>query len=108
MSNNSNIELEWLPREQNVSADYFSKIFNFDNWSVAGNILNMIQCKWGVFTIDRLADHKNRKVKKFNSKFWNPGTCGVDAFAFDWSDKNDLEWYKKLFSKFCERFYWIL
>ena len=45
MSNNSNIELEWLPREQNVSADYFSKIFNFDNWSVAGNILNMIQCK---------------------------------------------------------------
>jgi hypothetical protein len=45
MSNNSNIELEWLPREQNVSADYFSKIFDFDNWSVAGNILNMIQCK---------------------------------------------------------------
>jgi hypothetical protein len=38
MSNNSNIELEWLPREQNVSADYFSKIFDFDNWSVAGNI----------------------------------------------------------------------
>ena len=45
MSNNINIELEWLPREQNVSADYFSKIFDFDNWSVAGNILNMIQCK---------------------------------------------------------------
>jgi hypothetical protein len=38
MSNNINIELEWLPREQNVSADYFSKIFDFDNWSVAGNI----------------------------------------------------------------------
>jgi hypothetical protein len=49
----------------------------------------MIQCKWGVFTIDRFADHKNRKVKKFNSKFWNPGTCGVDAFAFDWSDENN-------------------
>ena len=45
MSNTINIELEWLPREQNVSADYFSKIFDFDNWSVAGNILNMIQCK---------------------------------------------------------------
>jgi hypothetical protein len=46
ISNNINIELEWLSREQNVQADYFSKIFDFDNWSVAENIFNTIQCKW--------------------------------------------------------------
>ena len=69
ISNNINIELEWLPREQNIQADYFSKIFDFDNWSLAENIFNTIQCKWDVFTIDRFADHKNRKVKKCNSKF---------------------------------------
>ena len=89
ISNNINIELKWLPREQNVQADYFSKIFDFDNWSVAENIFNMIQCKWGVSTIDRFADHKNRKVKKCNSQFWNPGTCGVNAFAFDWSNESN-------------------
>lgn len=40
--------------------------------------------KWGPFDIDLSADCKNNKVNKFFSKFWTPGTSGVDAFAFDW------------------------
>lgn len=29
------IELEWIPRDLNVQADFYSKIFDFDDWSVA-------------------------------------------------------------------------
>ena len=29
------IELEWIPRDLNVKADFYSKIFDFDDWSVA-------------------------------------------------------------------------
>ena len=35
--------------------------------------------------MDRLADSRNTKLKKFNSKFWCPDTAAVDAFSHDWS-----------------------
>lgn len=28
-------------------------------------------------------------MDKFYSRFWNPGTSGVDAFGFDWSKGNN-------------------
>jgi hypothetical protein len=43
----------------------------------------MCDRKWGTITIDRFADDKNKKLDKFNSRFWVPGTDGVGAFAFD-------------------------
>jgi hypothetical protein len=49
----------------------------------------MLNKKWGNFTFDRFADNNNCKVDNFNSKFWVPGTNGVDAFAFDWSSDNN-------------------
>ena len=36
----------------------------------------------------RFADNKNAKLKKFNSKFWNPNTLQVDAFAIEWGNDN--------------------
>ena len=38
-----------------------------------------------MFTIDRFADDFNKKVNKFNSKYYCPQTQQVDAFAVDWS-----------------------
>jgi hypothetical protein len=32
----------------------------------------------------------NRKTKRFNSLYWNPGTLGVDAFNSNWS--SELNW----------------
>ena len=41
------------------------------------------------FTIDRFADNKNAKLKKFNSKFWGPDTSQVDAFTIGWENDNN-------------------
>jgi hypothetical protein len=83
------VEMEWIPRTKNVQADYLSRIFDFDDWSINQDIFLMCDKKWGPFTFDRFANDKNKKVEKFNSRFWVPGTCGVDAFAFDWSSENN-------------------
>jgi hypothetical protein len=32
----------------------------------------------------------NRKTKRFNSLYWNPGTLGVDAFNSNWS--SEVNW----------------
>ena len=45
---------------------------------------------WGPFTVDCFAICYNRKVPKYFSRFWNPGTAGVDAFFQDWQHENCL------------------
>ena len=45
--------------------------------------------RWGPFTFDRFADCNNKKTARFNSKYWSPGTSGVDAFAYNCKDYNN-------------------
>ena len=35
--------------------------------------------------MDCVASYESKKVPKFYSKFFSPGTFGVDAFVLDWS-----------------------
>ena len=66
-----------------------SKIFDFDDWGVSENIFNFFNNLWGPFTCDVFADSENRKIDTFLSRFFTPGTSGVDAFAYDWSKFNN-------------------
>jgi hypothetical protein len=82
------LELQWISRELNSVADGYSKIFDFHDWDVSDRIFNLCQNRWGTFTCDLFADSKNKKVKKIYSKFWTPGTSGIDAFVHNWSNEN--------------------
>ena len=44
----------------------------------------------GEIDIDRFADQKNFKHKRFNSKYHCLGTEGVDALTKDWSSQKNL------------------
>ena len=81
-----NIELRpvWIPREENQVADEISKYKDTDSWGIDWPSFNYLQKCFGKFTIDRFADHINNKVKKFNSRFFCPGTDDVDAFTTQW------------------------
>ena len=68
----------WVPRDKNQLADYLSKLSNVDDIFPWLNIL------WGPFTVDRFATWYNTKCVRFNSRFWNPGSEGVDAFTEIW------------------------
>ena len=45
---------------------------------------------WGPFTIDCFASFYNTKLPHFYSRFWNPGSLGVDALSYDWAGENVL------------------
>ncbi|MEW8544538.1 MAG: reverse transcriptase domain-containing protein, partial [Candidatus Thiodiazotropha sp.] len=83
------LEVAWVPRECNAEADFYSKMFDWDDWGVSPHIFEFFNSKWGPYHVDRFADDSNKKCQVFNSQFWTPGTAGVDAFAFDWSGVNN-------------------
>lgn len=82
------LEAEWIPRSENEVADYFSKMYDYDDWSISDTVFQFFNNKWGPYDVDLFADCNNFKVTKFFSKFWTPGTSGVDALVFNWKDFN--------------------
>lgn len=48
-----------------------------------------IDSLYGPHTIDRFASAKNKKLHRFNSLFWNPGTEAVDSFTQKWELENN-------------------
>lgn len=83
--NNILLEVEWIPRTQNEKADYLSKMIDPEDWRVKDTYFQTVSAYWGNFTLDCFANSENRKTPRFYSKFYNPDSLGVDAFAFDWS-----------------------
>ena len=88
-SHSIDIYMEWIPRAQNERADLLSRIIDRDDWSVSISLFKYLNFLWGPFTFDRFADSNNTKLSKFNSKFWSPGTSGVDAFSYSWEAENN-------------------
>ena len=44
---------------------------------------------WGPHSVDRLVNHENTQLLRFNSRFWGPGTEAVDAFSVSWAGENN-------------------
>ena len=79
----------WIPREQNTIADYYSKMPDSDDWTIDRASFNLINSRFGHFTVDRFSSDTNNKLPIFNSRYYDPGTSGVNAFTMDWSHHNN-------------------
>ena len=66
-------------------ADYYSRIEDYDDWGISFHLLNLIQNRFGTFSIDWFASDHNAKVKRYFSRFWNISCLGVDAFTQSWA-----------------------
>lgn len=84
-----NIDIQWIPRQENIKADYISNIIDYEDWGVTKEFFRFMDELWGPHTIDRLANSYNKKLERFNSLFWNPGSENVDCFCQNWSDENN-------------------
>ena len=84
------IRPEWIPRGDNQIADALSKCGDSDDWSINDQVFIELNTKWGPHTVDRFATHLNTKCKRFNSRFWVPGTEGIDGLDKLWS--GELNW----------------
>ena len=83
------IDMQWIPRDLNIIADDISKFIDLDDYSINDGVFYSLDELWGPHTCDRFACHYNAKLPKFNTKFFQPGTSGVNAFAQDWSKDNN-------------------
>ena len=83
------IEPEWVPREDNEVADYFSCIVDYDDWNLSHNTFRDLDDIWGPHTVDKFASHYNTQLPRFNSRFRNPGSEAVDAFTANRCDNNN-------------------
>ncbi len=87
--NQTNLDARWIPRESNTEADSLSKMFESDDWAVRPLFFRHFDRIWGPYTFDRFADHENKQLHKFNSRFCCPGSAGIDAFALNWGETNN-------------------
>lgn len=83
------ISPEWIPRDNNRLADYYSRLVDADDWGVSTEYFDFVSELWGPFNIDRFANINNRKTTRYNAKYWNPGCEAVDAFTQDWAGENN-------------------
>lgn len=82
------IHASYIPTKHNIYADAASRISNIDTeWELCNKAFENIIKKFGSFTIDLFASYSNKKVKKFCSRFPNPGAFKVDAFTISWENK---------------------
>ena len=85
------LEMEWIPRGQNETADYISRIVDVDDWQISPAIFQRFDSLWAPHTVDRFAADSNTQLSRFNSRFWSPGSEAVDAFTVNWG--SDVNWW---------------
>ena len=88
--NDIKLDVVWIPRDQNKTADYLSKCIDKDDWEITTTLFDKLNTLYGPFTIDRFASNRNTKTLRFNSKYLCPNTEAVDAFTQNWESENNL------------------
>ena len=73
-----------------MTADFMSKVYDFDDWGITDEFFHFLNSLGQELTFDRFASASNAKLKLFNSKYWDRGFSGIDAFCQDWSGHYNL------------------
>ncbi|XP_022780144.1 uncharacterized protein LOC111321503 [Stylophora pistillata] len=81
VDNEIELEVQWIPRTKLDRADFISRIIDVDDWQITTSFFEFLDYTWGRHTVDCFANFYNKKIKKFYSRFWNPGCSGVDFFV---------------------------
>ena len=89
IDNKINLLPEWVPRDDNVIADLASKSIDRDHFMLHPDIFAAFDIMWGPHTIDRFSSFRSRQLPRFNSRWANPCSEGVDAFSFRWDNENN-------------------
>ena len=86
--NNISIHVEWVPRTNNDTSDYISRIIDYDDWDVVHGTFDYLESIWGPHEIDWFANDHNHKLPVFYSRYWTVNSMGIDAFTIDWNGIN--------------------
>lgn len=87
--NGIHLDVQWIPRDLNSVSDDMSRVVDFDDYTIHDDVFNTIDWVWGPHSCDRFACYYNTKLVKYNSRYFQPGTSGVNAFSQDWQYDNN-------------------
>lgn len=88
----------WVASVANVWADALSRQRDRDDWRLNGQIVEVLQARYGPHTVDRFATTLNTQCVRFNSLHRCPGTEAVDAFTVSWG-AGENNWVNPPFSQ---------
>lgn len=76
--------------KDNVMADLLSRTPDKHDWMLHPQLFKFIDHMWGPHTVDRFASLKSTQLQRFNSRFFEAGSEGVDALAQqNWGHENN-------------------
>ena len=78
------VHANWIPREQNELADFYSKEVDSSDWKLRPDVFALLTDRFGTFDIDLFASYNNYQVKDYYSLYYTPTCSGIDAFNFHW------------------------
>ena len=77
--------------KDNILADTISRRPDKHDWQLHPQLFAYLDRLWGPHTIDRFASYRNSQLPTYNSRYLDPHTSGVDAFAQgDWHSHNNF------------------
>ena len=87
---NASLTASFLAGRRNNHADWLSRQNPAYEWELDTQMIKIIDDMWGPHQVDRFASSVNHQLPVFNSRFWEPGTAGVDALAQGWTEWNNF------------------
>lgn len=89
-TNDINIRPRYIRSAANIWADALSRELDTSDWKLNPKLFKYVDKLWGPHTIDRFASKENRMVDRYNSRWLDPLTEGVDALRF-----SDASWRRE-------------
>ena len=77
--NNFTIQAKHLAGKLNTEADRLSRLSPQYEWYIHPSLFKYIDNIFGPHTVDRFASILTRQTLRYNSRFWDPETEGIDA-----------------------------
>jgi hypothetical protein len=88
---NVQIDIHHIGGHLNSQADYLSRLDPKHEWQLNPGVFRQIDNMWGPHTIDRFASINTTLLKRYNSRYLDPLTSGVDALSqTDWASENNF------------------
>ena len=85
------ISLSHIRGVLNSRSDRLSRLPVMYEWSLHPSWFHRIESRWGPHSIDRFATLANALLPKFNSRYLEPGSDGIDALSQqDWGQHNNF------------------
>jgi len=91
LKNNMYLQILHVPGLENCHADRLSRLSQKYEWQLNPKLFEYIDSLWGPHTVDRFASLSTAQVARYNSRYLDPMTSGVDALSqTDWEGENNF------------------